>query len=96
MYDELFGGEKKRKVLVVDDEEINRELLGNMLDDRYDVIFAENGKDAFELIEEYSGVISLILLDLMMPVMDGFEFISKYNEMEIASKLPIIVMTSDV
>ncbi len=96
MYDELFGGEKKRKVLVVDDEEINRELLGNMLDDRYDVIFAENGKDAFERIEEYSGMISLILLDLMMPVMDGLEFISKYNEMEIASKLPIIVMTSEV
>lgn len=95
MYDELYHGEKKRKVLIVDDESINRELLGNMLMDKYDVIYAANGKEAFSCIESSKDKVSLILLDLMMPVMDGYEFIKLYKEDKKVSQIPIIVMTSD-
>lgn len=95
MYEQLYHGEKKRKVLVVEDEAINRELLGNMLVDRYDVIYAENGQEAFECIDRHDKKISLILLDLMMPVMDGFEFIKRHNEDESLSDIPVIVLTSD-
>lgn len=95
MYEQLYHGEKKRKVLVVEDEAINRELLGNMLVDRYDVIYAENGQEALECIDRHDKKISLILLDLMMPVMDGFEFIKRHNEDESLSDIPVIVLTSD-
>ena len=95
MYDRLYKGEMKRKVLIVDDEYINRELLGNMLMNDYDVIYAGNGQEALDCIENSNDKISLILLDLMMPVMDGFEFIKRYNEDPKLSTMPIIVMTSE-
>lgn len=95
MYDRLYKGEMKRRVLIVDDEYINRELLGNMLMNDYDVIYAGNGQEALDAIADSNEKISLILLDLMMPVMDGFEFIKRYNEDPKLSAIPIIVMTSD-
>ena len=95
MYNALYGGEVKRKILIVDDEDINRELLGNMLVDDYDIVYAENGQEAIDCIKNSDEKISLILLDLMMPVMDGFEFIKAYNEDQELSSIPVIVMTSD-
>lgn len=95
MYNALYGGEVKRKILIVDDEDINRELLGNMLIDDYDIVYAENGQEAIDCIKNSDEKISLILLDLMMPVMDGFEFIKAYNEDQELSSIPVIVMTSD-
>jgi len=95
MYNALYGGEVKRKILIVDDEDINRELLGNMLVDDYDIVYAENGQEAIDCIKNSDEKISLILLDLMMPVMDGFEFIKSYNEDQELSSIPVIVMTSD-
>ena len=95
MYKALYGGEVKRKVLIVDDEDINRELLGNMLTCDYDIAYAENGQEAIDCIKNSDEKISLILLDLMMPVMDGFEFIKAYNEDQELSSIPVIVMTSD-
>lgn len=95
MHDSLYKGDKKRKVLIVDDEVINRELLGNMLQEKYDLLFAENGKDALESIYKSHEKVSLILLDLLMPVMDGFEFIEKYKEDMSISDIPIIVMTAE-
>ena len=95
MYNALYGGEVKRKILIVDDEDINRELLGNMLTCDYDIVYAENGQEAIDCIKNSDEKISLILLDLMMPVMDGFEFIKSYNEDQELSSIPVIVMTSD-
>ena len=95
MYNALYGGEVKRKILIVDDEDINRELLGNMLVDDYDIVYAENGQEAIDCIKNSDEKILLILLDLMMPVMDGFEFIKSYNEDQELSSIPVIVMTSD-
>ena len=62
----------KRNVLIVDDELINREILGNILSQEYTVSYADNAKDALEKLAEKDSSYSLVLLDLLMPVMDGF------------------------
>jgi len=63
----------KRTVLVVDDELINRELLGAILSRTYDVIYAENGRKAIDIVRRIPGRISLVLLDLLMPEVNGYE-----------------------
>jgi len=61
--------DEKRRILIVDDEMINREILRAALSEDYEVIIAENGRDAFTQIQNSEREISLILLDLLMPVM---------------------------
>ena len=85
----------KRQVLIVEDEFINREILGNILGNVYDVVFAENGWDGWDKLHLPEYDFSLILLDLLMPVMDGFEFIDKMQADEKLKHIPIIVMTSE-
>ena len=85
----------KRHILIIDDEEINREILGNMLKNDYEISFADNGAMAYEMLKDHSLKISLILLDLLMPVMDGFEFLEKIKDDESLNAVPVIVMTSE-
>lgn len=85
----------KRNVLVVDDEIVNREILGNILSSEYTVSYASNGKDALECLAAAGSSFSLVLLDLLMPVMDGFEFLQKRAEDEALKRIPVIVMTSE-
>ena len=82
-------------MLVVDDDMINRELLGNMIRDSYDVLYASDGKQTLDLIRENSETLSLVLMDLMMPVMTGFEVLSEMREDESISHIPVIVLTSE-
>ncbi len=63
-------------MLVVDDQEINRDVLGMILEDYYDIIYAGDGKEALQKIEENQDRLSVVLLDLIMPEMDGFEVMS--------------------
>lgn len=85
----------KRRILIVDDEEINREILGNILQETYDVSYAGDGKMAMEMLGEKKSDFSLILLDLMMPVMDGFEVLGLLQKDETLKHIPVIVMTSE-
>jgi len=85
----------KRLVLVVDDEQINRELLGFILSSTYDVLYAANGQEAMEQIHEHQSMLSLVLLDLKMPVMDGFAVLDRMREDQLLTKLPVIVLTSE-
>lgn len=85
----------RRTVLIVDDESINREILGFMISQDYDVLYAENGKEALDLIHNDSFSISLILLDLLMPEMDGFEVLSILSKEERYKYIPVIVLTSE-
>ena len=62
----------KRKVLVVDDEIVNRQMLGKILGEDYEVHYASNGMEALEKLRDEGGLISLMLLDLMMPEKDGY------------------------
>ena len=88
------GGFKK-KILIVDDELINRELLGNIFGSVYDVVFAGDGDEALDILKADSYAYSLVLLDLIMPRMDGFTVIRLCKEDEGLKRIPIIVMTSE-
>ena len=85
----------KRLVMVVDDEQINREMLGFILSSAYDVLYACDGREAMEKIHEHQNMLSLVLLDLKMPVMDGFEVLDQMREEQLLTKLPVIVLTSE-
>ena len=85
----------KRRVLIVDDELINRELLGAMLSQTFEIETASNGQEAMMMLTQPDANYSLILLDLMMPVMDGFEVIERCQKDEALKRIPIIVMTSE-
>ena len=63
-------GKIKRLVLVVDDEQINRELLGNIAQQEYNVIYASDGDEALEAMKEHKDMLSLVLLDIIMPKMN--------------------------
>ena len=64
---------EKQKILIVDDSEINRALLVDILEEQYDVAEADNGVEAIALLSKQRTDFSLLLLDIMMPEMDGFE-----------------------
>ncbi|MBR1931330.1 MAG: EAL domain-containing protein [Lachnospiraceae bacterium] len=85
----------KRLVLVVDDEFINREILCNILQEDYHVLYAENGRQALQMVKEHGQTLSLILLDLLMPEMDGFEVIEILRADAELKHIPIIVATSE-
>ncbi len=65
-----YIGKHHRQVLVADDDNINRQLLKFMLQDNYDVLLAENGQEALDILHENKDEISLVLTDILMPVMD--------------------------
>lgn len=85
----------KRTILVADDEFINREILSQMLKDDYDIITAEDGEQAYEIIKTHSKTISLILLDLIMPKIGGLELLSTIKNQNKYSGIPVIVLTTD-
>lgn len=82
-------------VLVVDDMEINRELLAEILRDEYDVIMVENGKQALEHMEDRNQEIAVVLLDLIMPEMDGFEVLKAMKEKMWIDKIPVLVISGE-
>ena len=87
--------EIKRRVLVIDDEFINREILGNMLSKNYSVEYAENAKIGLDKLMEPEASYSLVLLDLMMPVMGGIEFLERRADCDKLKRIPVVVMTSE-
>ncbi len=87
--------QRPQLVLVVDDQEINRDVLGVILEDNYEILNAENGKECMELMRQHSADLSLVLLDLMMPVMSGFEVLEAVRNDEVLRRIPIIVLTAE-
>ncbi len=83
----------RKTILVVDDNEINRDILREILIDSYNVAEAENGQEALARLRSAGEEISLILLDMMMPVMNGYEFLSKAKADPELSLIPVIVLT---
>ncbi len=86
---------KPQLVLIVDDQEINRDVLGMILEDDYEIIYACDGREALEQIEAYRDKLSVVLLDLMMPVIDGFQVLEKVRSDEFLNHIPIIVLTAE-
>ncbi len=85
----------KKKILVADDSEMNRSILADMLDDEYEVLEAEDGKQAVAALEQYGAELSVLLLDIVMPVMDGFEVLEVMNQRRWIENIPVIMISSE-
>lgn len=86
--------DEKQTILVVEDEIINRIILKKLLSREYNIIEAENGREALEIIKKDSASISTVLLDIVMPVMDGYEVLQQLRQ-EHMDDIPVIVMTAE-
>ena len=87
--------QRPQMILVVDDQEINRDLLCDILEENYELIYAENGKEALEQMRANIDELSIVLLDLRMPVMNGMEVLEIVRNDEQLRRIPIIVLTAD-
>ncbi|MBQ3281524.1 MAG: EAL domain-containing protein [Eubacterium sp.] len=85
----------RRQILIVDDEQVNRELLGFIANRDYDVLYASNGKDALDIMRREAKTLSLVLLDLNMPEMNGFQVLEIMKEDPELSDLPVLVLTAE-
>lgn len=85
----------QNKILIVDDSELNRSLLADMLRDEYEILEAENGLQAIKLLEFHQFEISLILLDIVMPEMDGFEVLAMMNKNKWIERIPVIIISAE-
>lgn len=86
---------KKNTILIVDDSEINRSLLSNMLEDEYNILEAQDGLEAVALIKTYKDELSLVLLDIVMPKMDGFEVLSVMYKNKWLDIIPVIIISAE-
>lgn len=87
--------QRPKLVLIVDDQEINRDVLGSILEDDYELLYAENGEEALKIMREKRERLSIVLLDLMMPVLNGFEVLETVRNDELLRQIPIIVLTAE-
>ena len=92
----FHSADGKRKILVVEDEMINREMLKFLIQDDYALAFAETGKEAFDCLEREAETLSLVLLDLNLPDMKGVEILRRMKGDGKTARLPVIVMTYDM
>ena len=91
----LLQDKTRLTILIVDDSEMNRCILSEMLGADYDILEATNGEEAIKLLRQYETGISLVLLDLVMPVMDGFGVLSYMNERNWIEDIPVIMISSE-
>lgn len=83
----------KRTLLIIEDDEINCQILTGILEENYLVITAKNGQEGLALLKKYGQRISAIMLDIQMPVMDGYEFLERVGCDAVLCKIPVIVTT---
>lgn len=83
------------KILVVDDSEINRELLSDILEKEYEILTAEHGEEAIEKLDALEDGISIVLLDLQMPKLDGFGVLATMRERGWLERIPVLVITGE-
>jgi len=90
-----LSAEQKQKILIVDDSELNRAILADMLDGEYDIIEAEDGLQGVGLIQQQGTKISLVLLDIVMPRMDGFGVLSFMADNHWIEDIPVIMISAE-
>ncbi|MDD3369278.1 MAG: response regulator [Lachnospiraceae bacterium] len=81
-------------MLIVDDVEMNREILKLLFHETYGILEAENGQEALEVLEACRGNIDIVLLDLMMPGLSGFELMEQRKELDFFKNVPVVVISS--
>lgn len=85
----------KQQILIVDDEEVNRAILSGVYQDEYDILEASDGQEAIAHIDNKGNHIVLILLDVVMPVLNGFGVLEYMRQKELIDKIPVILITSE-
>ena len=91
---EAFQSEKPL-VLIVDDSEMNRVILSEMLKDEYCILEADNGRTALDMVDRYGDELSLVLLDIVMPGISGFEVLAGLSRRSVSDNLPVIMISSE-
>ena len=86
---------RRPRILIVDDAEINREILHAMLEDEYEILEAKSGEECLETLSEMRDEISLVLLDIMMPGISGFDVLSKMTEKGWIDDVPVIMISAE-
>jgi len=94
-HEKFHSANGKRLVLIAEDDEVNRDLLGEILKEDYEVLFAKDGLEAHKLIQENQTRLSIILLDLFMPGISGLELLQTLKDDYALQLIPVIVLTSD-
>lgn len=86
---------RRQSVLIVDDSELNRKMLGQMLDSRFDIAEAASGEACLQLLEQNATGISIVLLDIHMPGIDGFTVLEEMNQKNLLEQIPVIMISSE-
>ncbi len=85
----------KERILIVDDSEMNRMILADMLEDQYEILEAADGAQGISILQQMSSQISLVLLDIVMPEMDGFEVLAVMNQKKWIEDVPVIMISAE-
>ena len=85
----------RQNILIVDDSEMNRAILAEILGSDYNILEASNGQECLTMLDQYDTAIALILLDIVMPVMDGFEVLNTMNRNHRIEDIPVIMISSE-
>lgn len=86
---------RRQSVLIVDDSELNRKMLGQMLGSRFDIAEAASGEACLQLLEQNATGISIVLLDIHMPGIDGFTVLEEMNQKNLLEQIPVIMISSE-
>ena len=85
----------KQKILIVDDSEMNRSILADMLGEEYEIMEAEDGNEGVAMLQQHSSEIALVLLDIVMPNLDGFGVLSMMNRYRWIEEVPVIMISAE-
>lgn len=85
----------QKQILVVEDNKLERDMLREILKDKYEILEAENGEEGLAILQKNRETVNLILLDIIMPVMDGYTFLDKMKADSVLGLIPVIVMTQN-
>lgn len=85
----------KKKILVVDDKGMNRYMLGGIFRDNYEIIDAGGGMEAIAIIDKEYDELAVILLDIIMPGIDGFGVLEHMKEQDYLNRVPVVIVTDD-
>ena len=95
VFQDIFDAKIRKHILIADDIQVNREILGDLLKEDYDILYASNGVETLEMLHEHKDEIALVILDLFMPELNGREVLSRMQIDPVLVSIPVIVLTID-